>query len=187
MEPAAGGRHCALCQRSVHDLSALTRAEAEALLAQSGGGLCVRVVRDPEGRIVTRSAGESRSPGGAPGSFGRRLFGAVSLLAAACGAGEPDREAAAHPGGALASVAPPATTQGDALSAAENERIRQQLSQLGYVADEVEGSVEAIPAPLAEQQGRLFEQLGGTGYVVDDAPSAEPGPRPGSAPDGGTK
>jgi hypothetical protein len=165
MEPVPGGRHCTLCERRVHDLSALTRSEAEALLGDRSGGLCVRIVRDADGRVVTRRAGESRPPAGALARLGRRLLGAVSLLAAACGAGERTPAAAAKPGEPAAAVAPPAASA-DSLS----EQERQLLASLGYVEDaEAVRVEETLPGGPTEEQRRLRVQLGGTPYVPEDA------------------
>ncbi|MBL8755328.1 MAG: hypothetical protein JNK15_18660 [Planctomycetes bacterium] len=48
-------RFCASCRLHVHDLSAMTTAEAEALLRAAGGGrLCVRFFRRADGRVLTR-------------------------------------------------------------------------------------------------------------------------------------
>lgn len=46
-------RHCAQCDRPVHDLSARTREEAARLLA-SGDDLCVRYLHDADGRVLHR-------------------------------------------------------------------------------------------------------------------------------------
>src|SRR6187549_2500223 len=48
-------RHCGECKLDVFDLTAMTRAEAEALLASRlpGARLCVRFQRRPDGRVVT--------------------------------------------------------------------------------------------------------------------------------------
>lgn len=55
VDPAGRVRACDQCQLQVHDLSALSRAEAEALLAAaSGGRLCVRFYRRADGRVQTR-------------------------------------------------------------------------------------------------------------------------------------
>lgn len=47
-------RHCERCRLHVTDLSELTTAEGERLLA-SDGRLCVRYTRDEVGRIVNRT------------------------------------------------------------------------------------------------------------------------------------
>lgn len=72
-EKLVGGerqRYCGQCERHVHNLSAMTRPEAERLLA-SGVPVCVRVEVDAQGRAVHRP--------------GLAAAVAVSLLAA-CGA-----------------------------------------------------------------------------------------------------
>ncbi|TVQ59266.1 MAG: hypothetical protein EA379_11670 [Phycisphaerales bacterium] len=51
---APGGWHCPQCDKRVHDISALTRDEAEALLrSRAETGLCVRITKDDRG-VVTR-------------------------------------------------------------------------------------------------------------------------------------
>ena len=47
-------RFCRLCRLHVHDLSEMTRREAEALLS-GGGRVCVQLYRRPDGRVLTRS------------------------------------------------------------------------------------------------------------------------------------
>jgi hypothetical protein len=49
---AAGG-FCQHCQKTVHDLSAMTRDEAERLVCQAAGALCVRLTRLPDGQVLT--------------------------------------------------------------------------------------------------------------------------------------
>ncbi len=46
-------RHCARCDKSVYNLSAMTREAAEALLRQKEGALCVRYFRRVDGTILT--------------------------------------------------------------------------------------------------------------------------------------
>lgn len=43
-------RFCAHCQKHVHDLDAMTRDAAEALVCSSAGSLCIRYQADAEGR-----------------------------------------------------------------------------------------------------------------------------------------
>jgi hypothetical protein len=57
MEGDAQRRHCAECDKHVHDLSARTEDEARALLrAARGTTLCVRFARDALGNVRFRSA-----------------------------------------------------------------------------------------------------------------------------------
>lgn len=46
-------RFCDHCAKDVHNLSEMTRKEARKLVVQSNGGICVRYVRRPDGRIQT--------------------------------------------------------------------------------------------------------------------------------------
>jgi hypothetical protein len=47
-------RHCDECKKNVYDLAGLSRAEAETLLrAGEGEGICMRVARRADGRVVT--------------------------------------------------------------------------------------------------------------------------------------
>jgi len=47
-------RHCAQCDRDVHNFSAMTRREIDALLAARRGRLCGRYVQRADGSMVTR-------------------------------------------------------------------------------------------------------------------------------------
>src|SRR5262245_8062772 len=46
-------RFCSECNKYVHNLSALTRKQAEAIVAASRGQLCARLVRDANGTTIT--------------------------------------------------------------------------------------------------------------------------------------
>lgn len=48
-------RYCAECKKNVYNLSKMTRREAEALIATKRGGLCARIVRNPDGTIHTET------------------------------------------------------------------------------------------------------------------------------------
>lgn len=49
-------RFCSHCEKSVHNLSAMTRRDAERLVAASGGRLCIRYISTPARRVVTLDA-----------------------------------------------------------------------------------------------------------------------------------
>jgi ankyrin repeat protein len=49
-------RFCEHCQLSVNDISRMTPQEAIRLVARSEGRLCVRMVREPDGEVLTRHA-----------------------------------------------------------------------------------------------------------------------------------
>ena len=48
-------RYCSQCQLNVYNLSAMTRAEAEALVGRAEGRLCVRFYRRADGTILTQN------------------------------------------------------------------------------------------------------------------------------------
>ena len=55
MAGAGARRFCGVCQKDVHDLSAMAQAEAQALLAeQSGASLCVRYTAESDGTLRFR-------------------------------------------------------------------------------------------------------------------------------------
>lgn len=78
MTPRGCNRHCASCDKIVHDLSALTFGEAEALL-ESGEEVCVRAQIGADGVIALRDGGRGTA---------RRLMAAagasLALATAAC-------------------------------------------------------------------------------------------------------
>jgi hypothetical protein len=46
-------RFCSHCAKDVHNLSEMTRKQARKIVAQADGGICVRYIRRPDGRIQT--------------------------------------------------------------------------------------------------------------------------------------
>ena len=70
-------RFCQGCQKHVHNLSAMMADEAERLVCQNAGRLCVRFERDAVGRVVTLDyAGASRP------KWSWRLWTVIALAAA---------------------------------------------------------------------------------------------------------
>lgn len=71
-------RFCGGCEKNVYNLSAMTRAEAEALVGGQDGKLCVRLYQRPDGTVLTADC-----PVGARRLRMRaRLWASVSGLAA---------------------------------------------------------------------------------------------------------
>ncbi len=77
MLPRGEGRHCASCEKTVVDLTRVTRRQAEQLVREKGGALCVRLAEDERGELVFRSE-RKRLPVFAPV--------ALASLLAACAA-----------------------------------------------------------------------------------------------------
>jgi hypothetical protein len=83
-------RHCTACGHDVFHLSALDRAEGEALLAEAGGRVCLAFQRHPDGRIATA---DDPLPGHARPARRRprllpSLAGVFAGLLAACAHGD---------------------------------------------------------------------------------------------------
>ena len=60
MEGDEGKRFCGQCRLHVHDVSQLTRREADALIESAGGRCCLRLWRRPDGRVITKDCGRVR-------------------------------------------------------------------------------------------------------------------------------
>ena len=69
-------RFCSHCEQRVYNLTAMTRSEAEQLLASRSGRLCLRYYRRYDGRIMTRDC-----PKGAKRSRRNRVIMTGGLLA----------------------------------------------------------------------------------------------------------
>lgn len=72
-------RHCGECQKNVYNLSEMSRADAEALIREHEGRLCVRFYRRKDGTMLTADC-----PVGAMAVIARKvaacLAGAVTLV-----------------------------------------------------------------------------------------------------------
>src|SRR4051812_20389029 len=88
-------RHCSQCRCNVYDLSALPAAAGERLLDRAADGLCVQIVRRPDGSLVTADAPLAQS---------RRTFGRWLLLSVASvfGLAGCEKEAPDRTGGRVA-------------------------------------------------------------------------------------
>lgn len=76
MTPEGSGRRCERCSTLVHDLSAMTRAEARQLLGRTRGQpICVRYRSGPDGQVLFRSP---------PARTGGPFVAALAGLLAAC-------------------------------------------------------------------------------------------------------
>ena len=82
MSGDGGVRYCEGCRKHVYDLSAMSRTEAERLVCEGAGTLCVRFARGEDGRVQTL---EYRAP--APRARGWRFWTILSTCAASLVAG----------------------------------------------------------------------------------------------------
>jgi hypothetical protein len=46
-------RHCGQCRQNVYNIAAFSRPEAERLIAEKEGRLCLRIFRRPDGTVIT--------------------------------------------------------------------------------------------------------------------------------------
>jgi len=75
-------RFCARCEKSVYNISELSRAEAEALLAEHESSLCIRMYKRADGTLITNDC-----PVGATKKRRRlKVLSAVGAAAASAGA-----------------------------------------------------------------------------------------------------
>jgi hypothetical protein len=78
MQGDAQVRHCQQCDLDVYNLSAMTRAEAEAFVRErEGGEVCVRLYQRRDGTVISRDC-----PVGLAARLRRRLVGLKATLAA---------------------------------------------------------------------------------------------------------
>ena len=114
-------RFCSECSLHVHNSAALTQREAQALVADAPGRVCMRIEYDPQGAPIHREARVAR--------VARWVLASGAALLAACQGG---REPAAAP-----QPAPPTSRTG------------QVVATMGKVASTIEmGDVVAPPAPV---------------------------------------
>ena len=64
-------RFCGQCSLNVYNLSAMTRDEAESVIAANEGKLCVRFYRRKDGSILTQDCPVGLAAIRSPGSFNR--------------------------------------------------------------------------------------------------------------------
>jgi hypothetical protein len=75
-------RFCGHCSLSVHNLSVMTRGEARRLVRESGGRLCVRYYRRPDGSLLTAPADRLHRIASRASKVAAGAFGAVLTLSA---------------------------------------------------------------------------------------------------------
>ena len=86
-------RFCEHCEKSVHNLSAMTRKRALRLVRANDGGLCVRFHTDPNGRTLHEPEGKLHSITRRASSFAAGAFGAFVALGATALAQSPSPDA----------------------------------------------------------------------------------------------
>lgn len=118
----ANVRFCSHCSKDVHNLSEITRKQAEALIKRSNGKLCVRYRADQNGRVINQPPMLTK--------ITRRATVAAGVLAASLAAGT----AVYAQGDARFSKADPLTEKTVAVK--ENKSSKNAASISGVVMDE---------------------------------------------------
>lgn len=142
LTPNGDGRYCQRCDKTVVDLTQLTRRQAEKRVLAAGGAMCGRLRVDPSGAPVFRP-----EPARAPSLVGV----ATASLLAACGS-TTESESASTPS-TLASVeehAPEVTTGGDHLLGADSPTGSLAAPMMPLADDrDLEATAAATEAPVA--------------------------------------
>ncbi len=130
MSPRSGGtsRHCDLCRKDVHDLSAMGEGAARAFLARCGDDVCVSFLADEAGSI------RFREPPLVPASALRPRRRASRLAPMTLGL-------------ALAACTPHGTVQGEHL---EVEELDVQLRAVPVLGDAPPAATDPAPPELEE-------------------------------------
>lgn len=138
-------RHCAACDRTVHNLSSMTDAEAMAtLLVLGDSGICVRFEQDASGDILHRKDPLPAPPPRPTAAVPSGLL-AAAISVAACGPAAPAAtQTGASPGDAVHVTAPmnaaPAPVSGP-------EQGGEPVAPLATTGGPVEGSEATAPSP----------------------------------------
>lgn len=156
-EKLTGGdrtRFCGQCEKHVTDLSAMSRAEAEDVLAQATAPMCVRVGHDASGNTVHAAIPQLPSITPALRSVPRAAMVAVALGGAACA---PSEDSAGEDSGIADSAIVPNLVRGwrDAHARRKHEEearkqaeiARQQALQDAHLKDTVPNDVDDAKQP----------------------------------------
>lgn len=84
MQGDARSRHCAHCDRDVHNLATMSPRAIEGLVRQNNGKLCARITRRRDGSLVTLDGHLERN--GMRSSLAANVFASASLALASAGA-----------------------------------------------------------------------------------------------------
>ena len=134
-------RYCGKCEKNVYNLSAMTREEAELLMLEKDGNLCVRLYRRTDGTVITEDC---------PVGVRKKRLRLVGVLAIGAGA-------LATAAGFAASAGRPQMVQGAmvAMPRTGDSAIPQQTyPEMGDVAEPTPVAPKVDPAPPKAVMGR---------------------------------
>ena len=124
-------RYCGKCEKNVYNLSAMTREEAELVMLEKEGDLCIRLYRRTDGTVITADC---------PVGVRRKRLRLIGVVAVGLGA------AAAGLTAALAITTHPRVVQGGAMPIAPPEP-HAEMGDIGPSEPEV-----APPPPPAQME-----------------------------------
>ena len=138
-----GTRFCDECRLHVHDSRSLTRDEAHALVRDSAGRVCMRIVSDATGAPIYR---DSRPPGSKVGRLAQWALATGAGLLAAC---HDDPKPSSGGAGAANGTTdpPPVTTENVPGPEVMGEVCAPAIEELGDVALPIETMGRVIAPP----------------------------------------
>lgn len=137
MEGDETRRFCTTCQKHVHDLSALTREEAEDFMSRQQTSVCIRMLRRPDGSTVVKDCPRTGVPPLVK-TAGLALAAGGALALASCSEKE-------TPPPVMGKIAPPAKThQSQSSQHQQKPREKHQITTKDDPQPEM-GEVKAPP------------------------------------------
>lgn len=127
-------RYCGKCEKNVYNLSAMTKEDAELLILEKEGNLCVRLYRRTDGTVLTEDC---------PVGVRRkrlRLFGVVAIAGGAMAT-------AAGFAASLLTQGKPATPVAVEMGAPPPQPVPQHEQGEAVMGDMAEAPPTAVPAP----------------------------------------
>jgi hypothetical protein len=134
-------RYCGKCEKNVYNLSAMTREEAELLMLEKDGNLCVRLYRRTDGTVITEDC---------PVGVRRKRLRVVGVLAIGA-------SALATAAGFAAAAGRPQVTQGamEAMPRTVDSAIPEKMyPEMGDIAEPAPVAPKVDPTPPKAVMGR---------------------------------
>ena len=161
-------RFCGSCHKNVYDISQMTRAQAQQLIAEKEGNVCVRLHRRPDGTVIT-----SDCPVGIAATS-RPVWWGVAAMFALISAG-------------LAGCATQSETMGDIAPVAALGSQTGKNQPIAPVKVETPpmdfGDVESVPITNGSaSDGQLSGVTMGAPMMPQPTPKSAPTPQPTNAP-----
>lgn len=147
------GRHCEQCQKTVVDMTRMTRREAEALFDRENENLCGYVLSNEEGETFFRS--EPRLPSMLATGL------AAALLVSGCGAAEPAPVETAHARAHSLPMMMPITAKQIGLASEVHEAEESVPCEREAEAEPMSDQPDAGPAPRPHPRPHPIPRPGG--------------------------